>query len=44
MSQHDFYFFAILITFLSKKVIKYSLFIFIVHIYAKFQTKKKDSS
>jgi hypothetical protein len=48
MLQHDFQFFANLMTFFSnKKMIKYSLFIFIFHIYAKFQTKKKkkkDSS
>jgi hypothetical protein len=43
MWQHDFEFFVNLMNFLSKKkMIKYSLFIFIFHIYAKFQTEKKS--
>jgi hypothetical protein len=42
MFQHDFQFFAHLIIFLKqRKGIKYSLFIFIFHNCAKFQTKKK---
>jgi hypothetical protein len=42
MPQHDFYSFANLITFFSKKkVTKYLLFIFIFHIGAKFQPKEK---
>ncbi len=37
-----FYFFGDSMTFFSKKkVVKYSLFIFNFHIWAKFQTKKK---
>jgi hypothetical protein len=42
MFQHDFQFFANLITFFLKykKVIKYSIFIFIFHICAKLQTIK----
>ncbi len=41
MFQHDFQFFVNLMIFLSKKeVIKYSLFIFILHICANFQIKK----
>jgi hypothetical protein len=42
MSQHDFQFFANLMIFFSQqKKIKYSLFIFLFHICARFQTKKK---
>jgi hypothetical protein len=45
MSQHNFQNFEnLMIFFLKKIVIEYSLFIFIFHICAKFQTKKKDSS
>jgi hypothetical protein len=42
MSQHDFQFFGNLMTVFSKKkkVIKYSLFIFIFHIRAKFLNQK----
>jgi hypothetical protein len=41
MLQHDFHFIVNLMTFSFFKVIKYSLFIFIVHICAKFQTKER---
>jgi hypothetical protein len=42
MSQHNFQNFQnLMIFFLKKIVIEYSLFIFIFHICAKFQTKKK---
>jgi hypothetical protein len=41
MFQHDFQSFANLMIFFSKKRIKNSLFIFIFHICAKFQTQKK---
>jgi hypothetical protein len=42
MSQHNFQNFEnLMIFFLKKIVIEYSLFIFIFHICAKFQTKKK---
>jgi ABC-type antimicrobial peptide transport system permease subunit len=42
MSQHDFQFFENLVIFFSKKfIIKCSLFVFIFHICANFQTKEK---
>jgi len=43
MSQQDFQFFENLMTFFinKKKVIEFFVFIFIFHICAKFQTKKK---
>ncbi len=41
MSQHSFQFFSNLMTFFSKKFIKYSFFVFIFNICANFQTKRK---
>jgi hypothetical protein len=43
MSQHDFQFFGNLVIFFSKKKSGQILpFVFIFHIYAKFQTKKEE--